>query len=57
MRPSDSEQEAGQAEPGDREATQGAMRSPKKNRRVSHMRPSDGEQEAGQAEPGDQEAT
>ena len=53
MRPSDSEQEASQAEPGDHEATQGAMRSPKKNRRLSHMRPNDSEQEAGQAEPGD----
>ena len=39
---------------GDREATQGATRSPKK---LSHPRLSDGEQEVGQAGPGDREAT
>ena len=45
MRPSDSEQGADQAGPGDHEATQGATCSPEKNRRLS-----------GLAEPGDQEA-
>ena len=57
MRPSDIEQEAGQAEPGDHKATQGAVHSPKNNRRLSDMRPSDSEQEAGQAELGNREAT
>ena len=42
---------------GDHEATQGAICSPKKNRRLSHMRPSDSEQGADQAGPGDHEAT
>ena len=55
MRPSDSEQESDQTEPGDHEATQGTTQSPK-NKRLSHMESSDSE-EVGQAEPGDCEAT
>ena len=57
MRPSDSEQEGDQTEPGDREAIQGTTRSPKKIRTLSHMKLSDSEQEGDQTEPGDGEAT